>query len=71
MKSKKVSKSFLPTDFLNFKKTPIHGVGLGVVLIIIGWLITLGLVTLVGVIIFVPSAGAMVMKYLKKNFIKA
>lgn len=56
--------SVLSLDFLRHPKTPVRGAGIGLVLMVGGWLLVMSIVTIIGIIIFVPSVGAMVMKTL-------
>lgn len=44
-----------------------HGMGLGAGVVVIGWIITASIVTIIGIIIFIPSAGIALSKYLKKQ----
>lgn len=60
----KNKKTLLSLDFLKHPKAPIRGAGIGLVVMVVGWLFVMSLVTLIGVIIFIPSAGVMIMKAL-------
>lgn len=66
MKIKKHSKAKIQKQQKN-SLTSVHGMGIGAVVMTIGWLIAAGLVTIIGVLIFIPSAGMALSKYFKKN----
>ena len=72
MKSKKRSlvkstkkSSCLILDFLKHKKLPFHGAASGLALMVVGSIIAISIISIIGLIIFVPSVGAMAMKLLK------
>lgn len=47
--------------------TSIHGMGIGAGIMAIGWLVAVSVITITGILIFVPSAGMALSKYLKKH----
>ncbi|MDO8570908.1 MAG: hypothetical protein Q7R97_04965 [Candidatus Daviesbacteria bacterium] len=65
MKAKKHSTAKIQKKQKN-SLTSIHGMGIGAVVMAIGWLIAASMVTIIGVLIFVPSAGMALAKHFKK-----
>lgn len=67
MKAKKHSSIKKYNKQNNNKLSSVHGMGIGAGVAIIGWLIAVSIVTVIGIIIFVPSAGVALSKYFKKS----
>ncbi|MCL4366794.1 hypothetical protein M1563_01350 [Patescibacteria group bacterium] len=69
-RSSRKQSSFLSLDFLKHHKTPFHGATLGLGLIVLGSLVAIGIVTIIGIIVFVPSMGAMIIKFVRTRLVK-
>lgn len=67
MPTKKHVKTKIQRKQKNSLFSSIHGMGIGVGVAVIGWLIAASVVTIIGILIFVPSAGIVLSKYFKQH----
>lgn len=67
MKTKKHSKAKIQKQQKSNLFSSIHGMGIGAGVAIIGWLLAVSVVTIIGVLIFIPSIGIALSKHFKKH----